>query len=55
VVVHATDDAERSVVAAIDPEVSLGRVGIPALAPLAADVQARLGRVLDRAASGRRR
>lgn len=50
VVVYATDDAERSVVAAIDPEVSLGRVGNEALAPLATEVKARLGRVLDRVA-----
>ena len=47
VVVFATDDGERSVVATIDPEVSLGRVGNAALAPLAADVKARLQRVLD--------
>jgi uncharacterized protein (DUF302 family) len=49
-VVYATDDAARSVVAAIDPEVSLGRVGNEALAPLATEVKARLGRVLDRVA-----
>jgi uncharacterized protein (DUF302 family) len=46
VVVYATDDERRSVVATIDPEVSLGRVGNDALAPLAADVKARLHRVL---------
>lgn len=47
VVVYATDDAGRSVVAAIDPEVSLGRVGNESLAPLATEVKARLRRVLD--------
>ena len=47
VVVYATDDERQSVVATIDPEVSLGRVGNDALAPLAADVKARLRRVLD--------
>ena len=46
VVVYAADDDGRSVVAAVDPEVSLGRVGNDALAPLAADVKARLRRVL---------
>ena len=52
VVVYATDDERRSVVAAIDPVVSLGRVGNPALAPLAADVKARLSRVLGAVAAG---
>ena len=52
VVVYAADDARRSVVATIDPEVSLGRVGNDALAPLAADVKARLRRVLDAVAAG---
>lgn len=47
VVVYAGGDERRSVVAAIDPVVSLGRVGNPALAPLAADVKARLSRVLE--------
>lgn len=47
VVVYAADEAGRSVVAVVDPEVSLGRVGNEALAPLAADVKARLRRVLD--------
>ena len=47
VVVYAGDDEKQSVVAAIDPEVSLGRVGNDALAPLAAEVKARLSRVLD--------
>ena len=47
VVVYAGDDEGQSVVAAIDPEVSLGRVGNDTLAPLAAEVKARLSRVLD--------
>lgn len=46
VVVYERDDGE-STVAAIDPEVSLGRVGNDALAPLAAEVKARLERVLE--------
>ena len=50
VVVYASDDAGKSVVAAIDPEVSLGRVGNDALAPLAAEVKARLSRVLENVA-----
>jgi len=47
VIVYAADDEGTSVVAAIDPEVSLGRVGNDALAPLAAEVKSRLRRVLD--------
>lgn len=47
VVVYAGDREGEIVVAAVDPEVSLGRVGNAALAPLAADVKARLRRVLD--------
>ena len=47
VVVYAGDDDGRSVVAAVDPEVTLGRVGNVRLAPLAAEVKARLARVLD--------
>jgi uncharacterized protein (DUF302 family) len=47
VVVYATDDDRRSVVAAVDPEVSLGRVGNESLAPLAAEVKARLRSVLE--------
>ena len=46
VVVRATDD-NRSVVAAVDPEVSLGRVGNDSLVPLATEVRERLRRVLD--------
>lgn len=47
VVVYAADGEGRSVVAVVDPEVSLGRVGNEALAPLASDVKTRLRRVLD--------
>lgn len=52
VVVYATEDEGRSTVAAIDPEVSLGRVGNDALVPLATEVKARLQRVLDAVHSG---
>jgi uncharacterized protein (DUF302 family) len=52
VVVYAADEEGKSVVAAVDPEVSLGRVGNDALVPLAADVKARLRRVLDAVAAG---
>ena len=52
VAVYAADEEGQSVVAAIDPEVSLGRVGNDALAPVAADVKARLRRVLDAVAAG---
>ena len=47
VAVYESDEKGRSVVAAVDPEVSLGRVGNDALAPLAAEVKSRLRRVLD--------
>jgi uncharacterized protein (DUF302 family) len=47
VVVYATEDDRRTVVAAVDPDVSLGRVGNEALAPIAVDIKARLRRVLD--------
>lgn len=47
VVVYAADEEGRSVVAAVDPEVSIGRVGNDALVPVAADVKERLRRVLD--------
>jgi uncharacterized protein (DUF302 family) len=47
VVVYAADEPGRSVVAAVDPEVSLARVGNEALRPLAADVRTRLARVLE--------
>lgn len=52
VIVYAADDEGSSVVAAVDPEVSLGRVGNDALAPLAAEVKARLRRVLDAVVGG---
>ena len=47
VAVYAADEAGRTIVSAIDPEVSLGRVGRPDLEPLAAEVKKRLGRVLS--------
>ena len=47
VIVYAAERNDRSVVAAVDPEVSLSRVGNEALAPVAADVKTRLRRVLD--------
>ena len=46
-IVYAGDRSGESVVAAVDPEVSLSRVRNEALAPLAADVKARLRHVLD--------
>jgi uncharacterized protein (DUF302 family) len=52
VVVYAADEEGKSVVAAVDPEVSLGRVGNDALAPVAADVKARLRRALDAVHAG---
>jgi uncharacterized protein (DUF302 family) len=51
VVVYSDDDPERTVVAAIDPEVSLSRVGNAELAPVAAEVKARLRRALDAVAA----
>jgi uncharacterized protein (DUF302 family) len=51
VIVYAADEDGKSVVAAVDPELSLGRVGNDALAPLAADVKARLRRVIDAVAA----
>ncbi len=47
VVVYQGDDPGESVIAAVDPEVSLGRVGNAELAPLAKEVKQRLRRVLD--------
>lgn len=47
VVVHAADQADRSVVSIMDPEAALSLAGNEAIAPLAADVKARLQRVLD--------
>jgi uncharacterized protein (DUF302 family) len=46
VIVHEGDAPGTSVVAAVDPEVSLGRVGNDALTPVAAEVKERLQRVL---------
>jgi uncharacterized protein (DUF302 family) len=46
VVVYEGDTPEQSVVAAVDPEVSLGRVGNPDLAPVAGEVKQKLQRVL---------
>ncbi len=48
VVVHAGEDAATTIVTAIDPVVQLGVAGKPELAPLAEEVRARLGRVLNR-------
>ena len=50
VVIYAADAPNRTVVSAVDPETSLARVGNDALQPVAADVKARLRRVLDRVA-----
>lgn len=47
VIVYAADQSGESIVAAVDPEVSLSRVGNEGLAPVAADVKSRLRRVLD--------
>ena len=47
VIVYAGERSGESVVAAIDPEVSLSRVGNEELRPLAADVKERLRRVID--------
>lgn len=46
VIVREGDAPGTSVVAAVDPEVSLGRVGNEALTPVAAEVKERLQRVL---------
>lgn len=53
VVVYQGDEPGESVIVAVDPEVSLGRVGNTELAPLARDVKQRLGRVLDAIAANR--
>ncbi|HUX33506.1 MAG TPA: DUF302 domain-containing protein [Gemmatimonadaceae bacterium] len=52
VVVYATDDPARSVVAAMDPVAALALAGKPEIAPLARDVRARMERVLDAVAKG---
>jgi uncharacterized protein (DUF302 family) len=46
VVVYAADEPGKTVVAAVDPEVSLSRVGRAGLEPVAAEVKERLGRML---------
>lgn len=51
VIVYATDDPGRSVVAALDPVKQLGIAGIQALDPVARDVQARMTRVLQAVAA----
>ena len=47
VIVYATPDPSRSVVAALDPEAALELTGRADIAPLAAEVKARLTRVLQ--------
>jgi uncharacterized protein (DUF302 family) len=47
VVVYEGASPEESVVSIVDPEVSLGTVGNPELAPLAKEVSDRLRKVLD--------
>lgn len=51
VIVYAGEDARSSVVAAIDPEVSMQTVGNESLRPLAREVKARLERVVERCAT----
>jgi uncharacterized protein (DUF302 family) len=52
VVVYADEREGRSVVAAMDPQAALALADNPAVAPIAADVRARLQRVLERVAGG---
>jgi uncharacterized protein (DUF302 family) len=47
VVVYATDQPGRSVVAAMDPEAALELTGNPEVREIAAEVRARLERVLQ--------
>ena len=47
VVVRAGDDEDTSVVSVMDPEAALSLARNDAIAPLAADVKARMQRVLD--------
>lgn len=47
VIVYASDEPGRSVVAAMDPVEALALTGNDAIAPLAEDVKARLTRVLE--------
>jgi uncharacterized protein (DUF302 family) len=48
VVVYAADEPGKSVVSAVNPELSMSTVGNESLRPMAAEVKARLDRVLDR-------
>ncbi len=48
VVVHAGERNGESVVSIMDPEAALSLTGRPEIAPLAADVKARLQRVLEK-------
>lgn len=47
VIVYATDDTGKCVVAALDPVKQLGLTGIEALEPVAQDVRSRMERVLE--------
>ena len=47
VIVYATDDPDRSVVAALDPVEALALTGNEGIRPLATEVKARLERVLE--------
>ena len=47
VVVYAGDEPDTSVVSAVNPELSMSNVGNETLRPVAAEVKARLSRVLD--------
>jgi uncharacterized protein (DUF302 family) len=47
VIVYATDNPERTVVAALDPEAALQLTGRTDIAPLATEVKARLRRALE--------
>jgi uncharacterized protein (DUF302 family) len=51
VVVYADEREGRSVVAAMDPQAALALADNPAIEPIAADVRARLQRVLERVAT----
>jgi uncharacterized protein (DUF302 family) len=51
VVVYADEREGRSVVAAMDPQAALALADNPAVEPIAADVRARLQRVLERVAT----
>lgn len=51
VIVYEADDADKSVIAAIDPIEQLKVTGNASIEPFAAEVRAKLERALDRAAS----